>query len=699
MIFSGSDGKGRAGFAEVSLLFDNTDRLFPLETSEVVIARRLNRDGESEYRVNGTRTRLQDIQLMLAQAGVGQRSYSVVGQGMIDAVLVSSPEERKQFFDDATGVKPFQIKRHQAMLKLKRTYENLAETEMVLREIHPRLRLLKKQVRRLEEREEIEKELRGLQHTYYGTLWHNLRSELNEVQAQFNTHNQKVHSHRAEVEKLEKTVGKMEEAERKEGTQDAGLLNLQETYRAKEAERRTVRDQEFHIQKEIELSRVRAQSNWAPLPLIDIVKELDEMVSIQQTSLKALKSIREISALAPLVAQIEQLFLRSEKLQKQLKRPAPEDVKPDPKLLKELGSFQTSLKKIEEELAKINKDINSYAKTEQERRSELFEIERSLRDTQRTLHEMTQKLNEVQIVLARLTEREEHLNREMEHELRARVKDVKQSKPKTLLSDTEVTTVRDRIDQLKYKMDLIGGIDPEIVAEYKETQERFDHLDTQVRDLKAAMKDTEHLVDELDERIRKQSEKAFKEINKEFQRYFKILFGGGACSLVKLTKKDLPVPASEETLHESDVNPALGKMDPDALEELEQRVKERSDRVVGIDITATPPSKKLKALNLLSGGERALTSIALLAAIMATNPSPFVVLDEVDAALDEANTLRFAEILEELREKTQYIVVTHNRATMEKADVLYGVTMGEDGVSQLLSVRLDEIASNGTTRR
>ena len=116
-------------------------------------------------------------------------------------------------------------------------------------------------------------------------------------------------------------------------------------------------------------------------------------------------------------------------------------------------------------------------------------------------------------------------------------------------------------------------------------------------------------------------------------------------------------------------------------------MKEREDRIVGIDIHATPPGKKLKTLNLLSGGERALTSIALISAIMTVNPGPFVVLDEVDAALDEANTFRFANILEELSKLTQFIVITHNRATMEKA--VYGVTMGE-GISNLLSVHLEE---------
>ena len=140
-------------------------------------------------------------------------------------------------------------------------------------------------------------------------------------------------------------------------------------------------------------------------------------------------------------------------------------------------------------------------------------------------------------------------------------------------------------------------------------------------------------------------------------------------------------------------------MDQETLESIGEWVKMRADAIVGIDINATPPGKRLKALNLLSGGERALTSIALLSAIMATNPSPFVVLDEVDAALDDANTARFAAILEELRTLTQFIVITHNRATMEHADIIYGVTMGNDGVSNLLSVRLEEVTKNGTARR
>lgn len=120
-------------------------------------------------------------------------------------------------------------------------------------------------------------------------------------------------------------------------------------------------------------------------------------------------------------------------------------------------------------------------------------------------------------------------------------------------------------------------------------------------------------------------------------------------------------------------------------------LKKKTGKVItGIDISATPPGKKVSSINMLSGGERSLASIALICAVIANNPSPFVILDEVDAALDEANSQRFSQIINELSHKTQFVVITHNRSTMHQANILYGVTMGEDGISRLISLKLEE---------
>lgn len=659
VIFSGSVGKSRAGFAEVSVTLNNEDHAMPIEYAAVTISRSLFRDGTSEYVLNDAKVRLQDIQLLLAEANVGQRSYSVIGQGMVDHILVSTPEERKAFFDDATGVKPLQIKRHEAILKLKRVQENLADVEMLLREIEPRLRSLKRQASRLEKRSEIEQSLYELEARYYGNQWWGLADQLEKVKKQFDAADGEIKRERAELSKLEKEA---ETLERAEGMEDSELMNLQERYRAAQKKQTTLRDEQFKMEKEMELARVRAQSNWTPLPLSKIVEEVNEVV-------KGLKALKGLKLIQDILRATEEILKRTEKLSKNLRRSSQEDIKPSQDLEQKLQDVKTQLSNTQKELEDLEIQIDQYAVHEKNERTELIETQRALREKQQQIHLLENRRNELHIECARFEERQNSLIREMNEFMKERAVMVRGDKG--YQKDKEhkgVEGLYPEIQRLRYKLELIGGIDPEIMKEHHETNERYLFFATQVDDLKKAIRDTEQVIDELDELIEKQSKEVFTKINKEFERYFKVLFGGGSCRLVKLAREQV----EEET----------------TSEEVD------GDTIAGIDIQATPPGKKLKALNLLSGGERALTSIALISAIMAVNPSPFVLLDEVDAALDEANTLRFATILQELSKKSQFIIITHNRATMEEADVLYGAMMGDDGISSLLSVHLEDVASN-----
>ncbi len=685
VIFSGSEGKSRAGFAEVSISFNNEDRAMPIDYSEVTITRRLFRDGSSEYLLNDSKVRLNDIQLLLAQANVGQRSYSVVGQGMIDHILVSTPEERKAFFDDATGVKPFQIKRHNSILKLKRTHENLADVEMLLREIEPRLRSLKRQASRLEKRGAIEESLHLLEGQYYGDQWWNLIDRLEAVKKDFAEADKTIATERRELEALEK---KVDAVERVDDTPDTGLVALQTTYRELQKKRRALRDEHFQTEKEIELTRVRAQSNWAPLPLIRIVEQVGAIV-------KGLMGLKKIESVIELHAEVEALLKHSTDLNKKLQRPNPEDIKPDPKLVSKLQNLGSDEQKLVKELEKLEGQIDSYATKEKTERTELIEMQKLLREKQRQIHLYENRRSTLEIDLARFEERQGALIREMDEFMKDRAIEVRSNRPE----NSPGTDTYPEIQRLRYKLELIGGIDPEIVQEYEQTNERFQFLDDQVKDLHRALRSTEKVIVELDEQIEKQSKKVFGKINTEFEKYFKMLFGGGSCRLVKLTKEDIPEEDESGGVSADRAFADTGEGQRDKEDAIETKVKKHTDPVIGVDIQATPPGKKLKALNLLSGGERALTSIALISAIMAVNPSPFVVLDEVDAALDEANTVRFAGILSELSKSSQFVIITHNRATMEQADVLYGVTMGDEGISNLLSVHLEEVAQGGTARR
>ncbi len=698
VIFSGAEGRGRSGFAEVSLTFDNADHVLNVSFAEVVVTRRLYRDGESEYLLNSQTVRLSDIQLLLAEAGVGQRSYSVIGQGMIDHVLTASPEDRKVFFDDATGVRGFQIKRHQALLKLQKSAENLADVEMVLRELEPRLSLLRRQIKRLNDRETVFAELRALSTSYYGTQWWNIVDEKKNIEERLREAIGKVSAKKAELATGDAKLSALEDQQSPNTDDAASMGAVQTTYKKAQQDLADARRAHFAAERELELAKVKSQTTWAPLPLPDIIAEVRDVADVHESLLGRLKSVSDLADLVPIVSDLESVTARSKKLRERLTRPNPEDFTPSPAMLEAITSANNRVKVAEEAVKASEVAMDAKAKATTAATSEVFIVQREVRALQQELSALEGRANAVNIDLARVETRLEGLKTEM-NDIVPDVFDTITSTP-PVERIFELGSAHDKMLRLRHQLELIGGIEESVVNEYKEADERFTFLSTQVTDLREAIASTEKVIDELDEQIREQSDVAFKAIATEFQKYFAILFGGGRCSLVKLTKDDLEedsVIASEAK--QSSESELIHHEDVDTLEAISKRVQERKDAVVGIDIQATPPGKRLKALNLLSGGERALTSIALVSAIMATNPAPFVVLDEVDAALDEANTVRFANILNELRKLTQFIVITHNRATMEKADVLYGVTMGDDGVSKLLSVKLEDYAEGGTARR
>jgi chromosome segregation protein len=231
--------------------------------------------------------------------------------------------------------------------------------------------------------------------------------------------------------------------------------------------------------------------------------------------------------------------------------------------------------------------------------------------------------------------------------------------------DANVEDMQRRIDDLKRRIARLGIINPLALEEYDEAAARYDFLSAQMSDLRAASATLNELITELDNAIRTRFEMTFQVVAAEFERSFTNLFGGGEARLVLINDDD-------------DAADQNGGKPPGIA-------------TLGVEIIARPPGKRQQHLALLSGGERALTAAALLFAILKANPTPFCVLDEVDAALDETNVGRFREALAGLSEKTQFIVVTHNRGTIEAADTIYGVTMGDDGASRVLSLRLEEV--------
>jgi chromosome segregation protein len=217
-------------------------------------------------------------------------------------------------------------------------------------------------------------------------------------------------------------------------------------------------------------------------------------------------------------------------------------------------------------------------------------------------------------------------------------------------------TMQERIQRLRAQLRAVGPVYPQAEADYTELRERHTFLTSQLADLEAAERSLLQGIEELDVVICERFQATFHQVAQEFSRYFSTFFGGGQAKLVLTTPDDY--------------------------------------RTAGVDIVAQPPGKRLQNLSMLSGGEKALTAVALLFAFLQTNPSPFCVLDEVDAMLDEANVGRFVSTLQELAQRSQFIVITHNRCTIEVSDAIYGVSMGEDSVSHVLSLRLSDVSTN-----
>ena len=217
--------------------------------------------------------------------------------------------------------------------------------------------------------------------------------------------------------------------------------------------------------------------------------------------------------------------------------------------------------------------------------------------------------------------------------------------------ERDLEAVRGELNEVKEKIERIGPVNPLAVQEAQENEERFVFMTSQRQDLLDSIKELEEAIRQIDTESRSRFEDAFHIINANFQETFKQLFAGGAAGLALVDNDDI-------------------------LE-------------AGIDIMAQPPGKKLQNVLLLSGGEKAMTAIALLFAIFRYKPSPFCILDEVDAPLDDANIGRFVKMLDTIRGDTQFIIITHSRKTMQIADNLYGVTMEEPGVSKLVSVKFN----------
>jgi len=657
LIFAGTAKRPRMGQAQAGLFFENHEKFFPVEFGEVSVMRQVNRDGTNQYFLNKSEVRLKDIVDFFARARLGTKGLVVVSQGNSDLFISSTPAIRREMIEEMLGLREYQMKRAEAERRLRNSDINLEKVRALIEEILPHLRSLKRQTNRWEKREAIAEELRVFEAQFFGYHLHTLGAEEKTIDHEIESHAGEIVALKKEKSQAEsrlKAVEGTQPKEREELTKIRGFLGeLLE-------ERNALQKDIGRLEAQLESSKV----SKAPSPAADKMHGL--LYSIKERLENSLEEdfmeLREV--IADLIREIDETL---------------DDI-PKPAVRDAGGAPTGELKKILARTEKIGEELER-----------LRESEKTLEKNQEAFyHTFKSAMEEVQRVKDKI-EKWEHAHQERlfrKERLALRMEDLKKQMQQAGRHVGEFSVVHEKNltpgelsemerHMFKFRGDLasMGEIDETLLKEVKETQERYEFLERESKDLETAKADLKKLIADLGDKIGTEFKTALGKINDEFNNFFRVMFSGGHAAL-KLERS-----SKKEKTREAEGDAVSTPL-------LESALDEPKEEESGIHVQVSLPRKKINSLEMLSGGERSLVGIAALFAMISVSPPPFLVLDEIDAALDERNARRFADMLKEFSHKTQFIVVTHNRATMEAANVLYGVTMNEDGTSKILSLKL-----------
>ncbi len=690
MIWNGSSEMPKAGKASVKVVFDNSSRFLPLDFSEVTLERVVHRDSVNEYFINGSQVRLKDVIELLAGAHIGASGHHIISQGEADRILNATVRERKGMIEEALGLKIYQYKKVESLKKLDKTRENIAQVESLRREIAPHIRFLKKQVEKVEKAIEFKNELLGLsleylkrENEYIKRTHEEIVSKKNPLQAEY----------RGILDEIHKIKEHLKNAEHKDAKSSELVSLEEEMHTARQKKDVLMRDQgrvEGEVSSQMRLIKKQeelARSNEWKTVQLRAVEDLHTQVFELMGRVEHAEDTHTVKSSIQAIRDLLKAFVEMHR----------DTV--DTTLIKEA---EIEIKRLGDERARIEQDIEVITKEEQRIRASYEALKLSIereKDTNREAEkELFVLMSKEQVVLSEIhtLDAREAQVRILEEDFKRELTELSMLLGREVLAFEEKEYMvaegremqeerRRKMEKIKIRLEDSGGIGGgETVKEYEEALERDQFLERELTDLSHTAESLSLLISELDAKIASEFTVGVEKINRQFSEYFAMMFGGGEAKLSvikeqknKKSDTDDVMTSDEDLLNQTDVSDEAG-------------IALRSFSEAGIDIEVSLPRKKVKGLIMLSGGERALTSIALLFAISQVNPPPFIILDETDAALDEANSRKYGDMIETLSKFSQLIVITHNRETMSRAGALYGVTMGQGGVSKLLTVSFED---------
>ena len=740
VIFNGTSNRPSKNICEVTIKIDNNEDSPQFKgIPEIEVKRKLEKDKGSKYYINGKEVRAKDVQILFADLSTGPHSPSMVSQGRVGALITAKPTDRRAILEEAAGIAGLHARRHEAELRLNAAENNLKKADDLMKQTENQLKSLVKQAEEASRYKEISDEIRRyeaitiflnaknvedeieenkeklnefedeisavnieknfneseieklkLEITPIINKSNELNNNLQKLKIEFDQINKDEERAKLEIEKIKKDikltyndisrekeiVANSTNNEERLNKEQEDIINIEKNYydieksatddykeslgalnKAKESLKlffnkliQIIKDKESIdenlIQREfdqnfsdVEDKQEKYASRFGKYDLVkqEANKRKERLNNIEK-EIKNWRDLKENSS-----NKLNELNEKVNNLEKNLEV---EEDKPR-QIAEKRGSYLQNIKNVEEDILIIKSDILL-------RENKVNELNLALKKINESTLQKTEFRVRSQTIIEGLKVKLKELEQRSLLEFNIDLKSIPDFSKIENLQDLTFEDTQSHLEILKKRREAMGAVNLRADNETKELQDKIDKMMEDRKDLVHGLQKLKSSINDLNQKGRERLLDAFEKVNRKFNDVYTKLFAGGNARL-ELIESDDPLEA-------------------------------------GLELLVSPPGKKLQSITLLSGGEQALTALALIFAVFLINPAPICVLDEVDAPLDDANVTRFNTLVEELTRitNTKFLIVTHHALTMSKMNRLYGVTMAERGVSQLVAVNLDK---------
>jgi chromosome segregation ATPase len=702
VISVGGKNIGARSSAEVEVVIDNSDAGINSDFTEIAITRKLDRSGEGEYRLNGARCRLVDIVEILSDANLGKEMHSVISQGRVDSIVHSKPRERRMLIEEAAGLGKFRKRRRRAELKLKATRDNLDRALDVEREARRALRPLKQQANAAEIGARIEREELGFKAQL-------VAEELRFGEDRLEAARKAAAAARKERSGLEESLSAVSKRRRaaeerfaerdRERTAIWGVLNSLRSGQEKIAiSTSAIAERSRILEGRLEGLRVElapltfdlGSSGSASERSKALVEELSEVDAGLESAAEGLRQARSEGPEADRLEALGEVHSGAERATRHARRAEGLLGERHRERLAERMAEVEGLMLVVEELKTAGEAVGEAVRERVSRaertvigdQGDADEIAAELKlcsdqeiEIQSNLRVVAEQVTTAEVEAAHLGDRRAEAAAELGRIAEKLEREIPEAEQP--LDEEERETIERRLSNLRLRRERLGPVNPLAQREYEEALEHLEQMLAQREDTERALRELEGIIRDIDAEITRSFDETFAATAENFEEMIGHLFPGGSGRLRSVDLSPAPEPDVEG-------EGEGGEEEAEATDEDE----EATQVDLGVELEVTPAGKRMRQMKLLSGGEKAMAALAFVFAVFLARPCPFYILDEVEAALDDANITRFLEMVRRFSDRTQFIIVTHQKLTMDAADVLYGVSMGGDGVTKVVSRRL-----------